>query len=586
MLSLALFAPLVQADSSDSLHYFKNYFVTGDYAVAGVGLRGTGVNGFANGTINLSGVPTGADIVAAFLYWQTVETSPATAPSAINGFFDNNAIVGKLLGDPMNPACWSSGGTTGPKSASGRVYRADVLRYLPIDHTNSIRLANGSHTVKLADSGGNGNGNVPLTNGASLVVIYRILTPGANVPLRSVVIYDGAYTLSRDSDAMSVNIGGFYQASDNNGAKMTQIVANGQPNFDSETVRVNGETIASNHFRGKAGIPGARWDNPTFNIPLERDDSSFSTQVTADDNVCLTWGAIVTSTNVVDTDGDGLLDVWETNGLHLNPGDATKKPPQPATFGDCDFARRVGESCVNLPAMGADPGTNSRPHKDIFVEIDWLYGSDHVHLPKLGALSAIAATFAQQSPPIYLHFDVGNNYQGTPSAPLPPGYNAPLSYIVPAQYARGGDTVNEATLVCVPSLKVPCAFPGYSVLGWKIGVRAIQDGYPALGIPAHFDHDRKDLFHYVVFAHALSLPSSVPGVPASTSGAADRPGGDLMVTLGLWPSDVAGDNQTGSVQVQAGTLMHELGHNLGLSHAGLARTPNCCLLYTSDAADE
>ena len=48
--SLAL---LTQAGSSpraqtpDALTFFKNYFVTGDYVVGGVGLRGRGVNGIA-----------------------------------------------------------------------------------------------------------------------------------------------------------------------------------------------------------------------------------------------------------------------------------------------------------------------------------------------------------------------------------------------------------------------------------------------------------------------------------------------------------------------------------------------------------
>jgi len=41
-----------------------------------------------------------------------------------------------------------------------------------------------------------------------------------------------------------------------------------------------------------------------------------------------------------------------------------------------------------------------------------------------------------------------------------------------------------------------------------------------------------------------------------------------MVTLGLWRSDIPFDDQVGSVQVQAGTLMHELGHTLGLTHGG------------------
>jgi len=58
--------------AADALQYTKNYFVTGDYKVAGVGLRGKGgADGFATGTLTMSGVPAGADIVAAFLYWET-----------------------------------------------------------------------------------------------------------------------------------------------------------------------------------------------------------------------------------------------------------------------------------------------------------------------------------------------------------------------------------------------------------------------------------------------------------------------------------------------------------------------------------
>ena len=130
---LTLFAPLGR--SADALSYYKNYFVTGDYTVAGVGLRGTGVQGWATGTITIAGVPctsgvgatgfepcgtTGAvasDIVAAYLYWQTEEETPA--PSAANGYFDGHAIVGAVLGNPNNSACWSSGGTTGPSERVG-----------------------------------------------------------------------------------------------------------------------------------------------------------------------------------------------------------------------------------------------------------------------------------------------------------------------------------------------------------------------------------------------------------------------------------------------------------------------------------
>src|SRR5205809_4798846 len=86
---LVLFAQVAQAQNDTlPLHYFKNYFITGDYVAAGIGLRGKGVNGIATGTINMNAVPCArlvdgtvgtsgcgvagtvpSDIVAAFLYW-------------------------------------------------------------------------------------------------------------------------------------------------------------------------------------------------------------------------------------------------------------------------------------------------------------------------------------------------------------------------------------------------------------------------------------------------------------------------------------------------------------------------------------
>ena len=356
---------------ADALNYFQNYFVTGDAAYGSVGLRGTGVNGVATGSIKMSGVPctngigSGAtidplctasgslpvDVVAAYLYWETEETT--ATPAAMNGFFDGKPIVGRVLGDPNNPACWSSGGTHGASQASGRVYRADVLGILPIDATGH-RVTNYTHTVKLPDSGLNGNGTIFLTDGATLVLVYRIQVPGKPriAPLRAVVLYDGTYTLAKGSPAFTQTVGGFYQAGNGGGsaaATITPIVANGQSSFvESLSVTPN------NPFTGTAGV---RWDSPTLPVVLPQDASSYSATVTSGSNqVCLTFAALVTSTVVTDPDYDGLLTTWEKNGLHLNPGDAT----HPATFGGC--ADYPSEPCVNLPAMGANPSV-----PDIFV---------------------------------------------------------------------------------------------------------------------------------------------------------------------------------------------------------------------------
>src|SRR5437870_8975122 len=79
------------AQAADALNFFKNYFITGDYVVGGVGLRGTGVNGFATGTINMTNaaVPQGAEVLGAFLYWETVETTNLLGAGAKGAQFND-----------------------------------------------------------------------------------------------------------------------------------------------------------------------------------------------------------------------------------------------------------------------------------------------------------------------------------------------------------------------------------------------------------------------------------------------------------------------------------------------------------------
>ena len=63
------------------LNFFKNYFVTGDYRVYGVPIKGSPASGgftTKDITIPLNSVPAGAEPVAAYLYWSAVvaEQSP------------------------------------------------------------------------------------------------------------------------------------------------------------------------------------------------------------------------------------------------------------------------------------------------------------------------------------------------------------------------------------------------------------------------------------------------------------------------------------------------------------------------------
>jgi hypothetical protein len=544
---ISMLAPPAQA--GDALNFFKNYFVTGDYAVGGVGLQGTGVNGFATGAIPVSGVPANADILGAFLYWATVEHTPGSgAVGATFGYPDLNPSLNDISGiaKPLGtgtPPCWSSGGATGGGGPTVQlaVYRADVLRFIPVNPATGKRWVNRVHTVMLPDSG-TGN-STPSTEGASLVIVYRDSASygDTDMPLKSIVIYDGSYTMNQTTQTMTQTIQGFYQASSTNpAAKLTHIVGSGQLN-KTERLLFNGQFVETNPFTG--GL-GAAWDNPTFDVSALVGGNSASATTVVDHAGsstfdCLSWGAIIFSTTVQDTDNDGLLDVWETSG----------------------FTDVATGAFVDLPHMGANPNV-----KDIFVQVDYLTGADgHAHLPSQKALDMVAAAF-QKAPVdggagIRIHFDVGGSYQTLPAD----------TAIIPAAVALGGNAIPESS-TCTVS---PCAFPTFpGTVGWKAGYRLIRD--------QHLAHSRKDVFHYALFAHTLGLPTAPgSGIPKSTSGISDLLGGDLMVTLGLW------DHQVGSDFVQAATLFHELGHNLALRHGGQSlvpsqsQLPNCKPNYES-----
>src|SRR4051812_35028325 len=69
---------VVHTQSADALPFAKNFLITGDYTVGAVDLvPQNGASGFVTGTIPMSGVPAGADVLAAYLYWETISTNIA-----------------------------------------------------------------------------------------------------------------------------------------------------------------------------------------------------------------------------------------------------------------------------------------------------------------------------------------------------------------------------------------------------------------------------------------------------------------------------------------------------------------------------
>ncbi|MGH9201938.1 MAG: hypothetical protein ACRD2A_11965, partial [Vicinamibacterales bacterium] len=195
------------AQASDALTYSGGFLVTGNYVVGGIDLTEQSnppdQNGFSTGTIQMSGVPADADIVAAYLYWEAITlTADLSAAGGVTfrgeEILLNDVRAVKKHSAPLidsTATCWSSG-----VPLTMTMFRADVLRFLPIrldkdDNPTGKRLVNSSdltahglppHTVTLPVRQGN---QIPEGAGASLVVVYG----HPSQPLRKIVFYDGIH---------------------------------------------------------------------------------------------------------------------------------------------------------------------------------------------------------------------------------------------------------------------------------------------------------------------------------------------------------------------------------------------------------
>ena len=619
LLALSVLAYAQSGEAADGIKFFKNYFITGDYVTGSVDIvPQTAVDGRASGTIPMSGVPANADILAAFLYWQTITNGNPTFISAKFRDQEIGSFAVKVGQSPVNPStapCWAKQGSA---TAIATTWRADVLRALPLG-SNSLapnfrkRLVNDTdlalqgeapHRVFLPDSG-TGN-QLPESAGASLVVIYR----HPDSPLTGIVLYEG-FNFTPSASTMSQTIRGFFQRATNGVGKLTQHVASGQPN-PTEQVSFNGELQALTDPFNSSPSSQRGWRALTLsglNMGSSGNTATYGEEVTtavthtSTTEECLSWQAFQFSVPVKDDDRDGLLNIWESPDVSsLHDPDDTPLP--------------------NLYAMRARPTV-----QDIFIEIGYMtapngtkYGpltgglcvaplceqetrpAGHSHLPAKEALDMVATAFRNAagsragniSGPINIHFDVGNTYQTS----LPSdqacltGTWVPSCAIIPSSLARGGDVVPETA--CAPS--ADCVFSDHpGTVGWKIDYRLIREqplNYSdevacakATNCVRRFDHNRRYTFRYALFAHALGLPAATTDLgetpyddtrtPTRASGIADFPGGDLMVTLGRW------DDFTATPFVQASTLMHEFGHTAYLRHSGFAGGQNCKPNYES-----
>ena len=335
-----------------ALNLFNNFFVTGDYAVGSTSLQ-TGGGPITVQTPGGGTVPQGAHILAAFLYWQTVE-SAASAPASGIQFRGYRVLGAQQLGSDI-------GFTDGTLTGVLRTYRANVLPYLPVTEQG---LSGAPVSVTMPADWANGSRHAI---GGSLVVVYRVLSNEKDglgnyvVPLKAVVLYDGSWAPPGASGTITQDIKGFYEATPGSVGTATAMVN-------------TGTGWAEQHM---------------LNLSLAGSDHI----ALASENIAA--GGVMVLSTPVNAGADGLLASWKAASGYQNVHDGSWVDLPGATARSGNLYVQIDYMCSLVKADGTCDTVNG-----------------HSHLPKLQALQAVAQAFENHG--INVHFDVGNNYQGEP----------------------------------------------------------------------------------------------------------------------------------------------------------------------------